>query len=87
MELIGGTYHLKKSHAYYYQVQAQMKFCNALYCDFVMWSENEMIIERIIPADAFMEHATEKATEFFKHAILPELLGKYYSRARASSSY
>ena len=87
MELIGGTYHLKKSHAYYYQVQAQMKFCNALYCDFVMWSENEMIIERILPDDAFMEHATEKATEFFKHAILPELLGKYYSRARASSSY
>ena len=34
LELVDGEHHLKKEHAYYYQVQAQMKFCNSLYCGF-----------------------------------------------------
>lgn len=80
MELIGNAYHLKKSHTYYYQVQAQMKFRNALYCDFVVWTENDLIIERLLPDDEFMKFAIEKATEFFKYLILLKLLGKHYTK-------
>ena len=40
-----------------------------------MWTENDLIIERLLPDDEFMKFAIEKATEFFKYSILPELLG------------
>ena len=32
----GDVITLKTNHAYFYQVQAQMKFCGATYCDFVV---------------------------------------------------
>ena len=35
------------NHTYYYQVQAQIELCGAKYCDLVVWSENELHIERI----------------------------------------
>ena len=35
------SFELKKAHAYYYQVQTQMKLTGARYCDFVVWSPNE----------------------------------------------
>ena len=64
LELVDGKQQLKRNHTYYYQVQAQMKFCQCLYCDFVAWSENDIVIERIVPDTEFIESALEKATIF-----------------------
>ena len=80
LELIDDTFHLKKEHAYYYQIQMQMKFSESLYGDFVVWREQELLVERILPDEQFIEQALEKSTKFFKYALLPELLGKYYSK-------
>lgn len=76
-----GSLGVKQSHAYYYQIQAQMHICHATYCDFVVWSEKGAIILRINPCDVFITSAIKKATEFFKYCILPELIGKWYSKA------
>ena len=76
---VDSSHHLKQTHAYYYQVQAQIKFCESLYCDFVVWLGKDIIIQRILPDPQFIESALEKSTNFFKYAILPELLGKYYT--------
>ena len=46
LDLVDGKHYLKKTHAYYYQVQAHMKFCKTLYCDFVVLSEKDTTIER-----------------------------------------
>ena len=80
LEVVDGTHSLKQTHAYYYQVQAQMKLCKGLYCDFVVWTENDIVIQRILPDPDFIESAIDKCTNLFKYAILPELLGKYYTR-------
>ena len=80
LELVDGKKQLKRNHTYYYQVQAQMKFCQCLYCDFVVWSEKDIVIERIVPDRELIESALEKATIFFKYGILPEVLGKYYTK-------
>ena len=32
-----GITNLKTNHAYFYQIQAQMRFCSASYCDLVVW--------------------------------------------------
>ena len=80
LDVVDGKQQLKRKHTYYYQVQAQMKFCQCLYCDFVVWSEKDTVIERIVPDMEFIESALEKATKFFRYGILPELLGKYYTK-------
>ncbi len=81
LEQTNGKFILKEKHAYYYQVQAQIKFCCVNFCDFVVWRENELVIQRIYPDEEFMSIALEKATLFFKLGVLPELLGKWYSKA------
>ena len=57
-----------------------MKFCEFAYGDFVVWREDELIVERINPDHEFLSSALEKSTEFFKYGILPELLGKWYTK-------
>ena len=39
------------THAYYYQVHAQLKFRDANYCGFVVWREGELFVQRIYPDD------------------------------------
>ena len=41
------TIHLKKNHNYYYQVQGQIAVLNMPWCDFVVWTTQDMHIERI----------------------------------------
>ena len=33
------TFLLKQDHAYYFQVQLQMKMCRVKFCDFVFWGD------------------------------------------------
>ena len=63
-----------------------MKFCSPTYCDFAIWREDELIVERIPIDEQFLAEALEKASSFFIHCILPELLGKWYSRLPVTTS-
>ena len=76
----GGGFTLKNKHAYYYQVQLQMKVCEVDYCDFVVWRPGELVVLRISPNKSFIDSAVDKATTFYKSGVLPELIGKWYSR-------
>lgn len=40
-----------------------MKFCKTLYCNFVVWSEKDITIERILPDQEFIKSAVEKLAE------------------------
>ena len=51
-----------------------------MYCDFIVWLNEDIHIERIYPDDDFMANCIEKSEFFFRNAILPELIGKFYSR-------
>ncbi|KAJ8928717.1 hypothetical protein NQ314_018682, partial [Rhamnusium bicolor] len=66
--------YLDNGHSYYYQVQQQMTMTGTLYCDFVVWSPKEMFIERVLFNEDFWYQAMQKATEFHKNVIIPELL-------------
>ena len=80
LEKSGGYFSLKHNHAYYYQVQLQMKLCMVTFCDFVMWREDELVIIRIDLDEQFVTEAIDKATTFFKYGILPEIVAKWYTR-------
>ena len=74
------TYSLKKDHQYYYQVQCQLFISGAKYAHFVVWTPQEIHMETILPDKPFFASNASKAENFFKLCILPEMLGKYFTR-------
>ena len=81
-----GHLELKDNHQYFYQVQLQMKLCNASYCDFVVWSKNQgILVQRIFPDAEFINRALQQVENFIKHGILPELVGNWYTKSRVPS--
>ena len=57
-----------------------MKICEVSYCYFVVWSPSELAIKKIHYNNDFVEAALSKALKFFKQGVLPELVGRWYSR-------
>ena len=81
-----GDFVFKKDHAYYYQVQLQMKLSNADYCDFLVWREDSIIIQRISLDRDCISAALDRIPTFVKCCILPELVGKYLTKPSDSPS-
>lgn len=74
-----GTKSLMEKHQYFYQVQTQIFICEKEYCDFVVWTEKEVHIERIEPHTELWNSISDKAKTFHQMAIMPELIGKFFS--------
>ena len=81
-----GNLTLKRKHAYFCQLQLQMKLCNVEYGDLVIWTPDELLILRILRDDRFLNDTVNKATKFFTHAILPELIAKWYTRVPSNTA-
>ncbi|XP_046857602.1 uncharacterized protein LOC124451003 [Xenia sp. Carnegie-2017] len=71
-----GTKQLKRTCAYYYQVMAQLSCTGLSYCDFVVWTEKDLFLERILQNNEFVERNIEAAKKFVLRGLLPELTGK-----------
>lgn len=71
---------LKKDNAYYYQVQAQLFISEKKYCDFIIWSTQSYFVQRIYPDNDLWLSMKETATKFFRKVLLPEILGKAFTR-------
>ena len=69
-----GGLKLKRTHAYYYQVQGQLAICEQEYCDFVCWTPQGMHIERIRRDQSFFDEIKPKLSAFFVKVILPLIL-------------
>ena len=78
---------LKRNHPYFYQCQLQMMVTERLYCDFVVWTPaGELHVERLFPDEEFLLSRLLQAEKFFHLAIIPELLGKWFTRQHVVSS-
>ena len=76
-----GQLTLKKDHAYFFQVQLQMKLCQVQHCDFVAWREGDDIFHQRIYLDLnFIDSVIQSVVPFIKFAILPELVGKWFTK-------
>jgi len=80
-----GEIQLDRKHSYYYQVQAQLHIMEVEYCDFIVWNKSDIIIERITPDYSFWNEAVIKAEKFFRKCILPEVLGKHFTKSISST--
>ena len=84
MEEDNDSLRLKEDHTYYYQVQLQMKICQVDYADFVVWKEEDLFVQRITIEKEFIDDAMKRAEPFVKQGILPELVGKWFTRQKTS---
>ena len=71
---------LKKDHTYYYQIQMQIFVSTLPYCDFVIWSPNLFFKQRVLPDFKLWEEKYPILLKFHSEVILPELLGRYFTR-------
>lgn len=60
-----GTPKLKKSHAYYWQVQGQLLISGMQWCDFVVWAQEDYLVQRIYMDTDVHNAIREKADYFF----------------------
>ena len=59
-----------------------MNVCEVEYGDFVVWTTRELVIERIKWDEEFYQAGVQKVEQFFCYGILPEIIGKWYTRGR-----
>ena len=81
-----GKWILKRNHAYYYQIQLQLEVCKLSYCDFVVWTEKDVVVERIAADNQFFSNVIDSVQHFFVYGILPEIVGKWYTRKPVANS-
>ena len=58
-----GELHLPHSHRYYAQVQGELAITNKEWCDFVVFSNNEVVVDRILADLEYWNHLEEKLEE------------------------
>ena len=84
LELNGSNINLKKTHAYYMQVQCQLFCAQFTYCDFVLLTcapADNLFIERIYKDDVCIQEMKMKANIFWRSAILKELKNRDVEQA------
>ena len=71
---------LKKDHDYFYQIQTQLGCTGMERAYFVVWTAVDIHVEEIEFCQVTWDKICAESEILFKTAILPELVGKFYSR-------
>ena len=69
---------LKRTHDYYYQIIGQIALSKAQFCDFIVWTNLEIHIERIFPDGRLWEEMVEKLAHFYYTTLGVEILDRLY---------
>ena len=72
--LVNGKPELKKDHPYYYQVQGQLGLTGLKWCDFVVFLQKGLIIQRIKFDELFWMSMIEKLTKFYQQHVMVEAM-------------
>jgi len=78
-ELNDGVPTLKRRHNYYYQVQGQMAVASRNGCDFVVYSNNEVSVERIAFDETFWVSMTPRLEDFYIEGLVPILVKRLHN--------
>ena len=71
--------HLPTDHACYAQVQGEMAVLDVEWCDFVVFSNDTIVVDRIIADYDYWMDLLEKLEQFYLQHVIPELLpGKIF---------
>ncbi|KAK0149365.1 hypothetical protein N1851_009913 [Merluccius polli] len=70
LKMQSGTLKLKPSHSYYWQVQGQLLLTGMQWCDFIVFAEDDILVQRIYRDAAVAGVIREKGDYFFFHFYL-----------------
>ena len=74
---VDGTGHdlsLKRQHAYFYQIQLQLYVTECTWCDLVVWTPEDVFVQRIAKEEGFVEGHLPKLKKFYFDHLLPAVL-------------
>lgn len=74
LRVSGGVLQLKQSHTYYWQVQGQLLISGLKWCDFVVYTEDDMFIQRIYRDEGVIETIKQRVDYFYFYFYLPTLM-------------
>ena len=86
LESVNQRLQLKRTHNYFYQVQQQLfTLPERRYSDFVVYSiysegNSHIVCDKIYPDPLHSKTVMQKLEVFWKICILPEVLGRWYTR-------
>ena len=66
-------FRLKPRHDYYYQVQTLLYCTSRHWCDFVVRTDKEIFVQRILQDPSWVAANLQKLSKFYFSALLPEL--------------
>ena len=66
--------HLAETHPYYAQVQGEMAILNVEWCDFVVFSNGSVIVDRILADHDYWTKMCDVLDEFYVQHVVPEIL-------------
>ena len=69
-----GFLHLPHTHPYFAQVQGEMAILNVEWCDFVVFSNDVVVVDRILADYDYWSELCETLEEFYVHHVIPEIL-------------
>ena len=74
--LVDGKYELKKnlSSPYYVQMLGQMAIGHFSFCDFVLYTQKDIYVERIQYSSADYELLSDNLKRFYTHYVLPNIV-------------
>jgi putative phage-type endonuclease len=65
---------LKRGHDYYYQIHHNMYVCEVNWCDFIIYTNKDTYVERVLFDKVFWEEVMKKIHKFYFTCILPEIV-------------
>ena len=72
-ELAGDTITLKRNYTYFYQIQGQMAISSRKWCDFVIYTNKKVLVERISFNESHWMTMLPKLKDFYVKELIPIL--------------
>lgn len=70
-----GIIAVKRSHNYFYQIQGQLAVLKLPWCDFIVWTNIDFHVERVLADTTFWNNkCLPKLNSFYYNVMLPEIV-------------
>ena len=70
----GDVLELSKSHNYFYQIQGQLLVTGMPFCEFIVFSNADIFVQRIMPDNEVMQSILKKMADFYISDFKPFIL-------------
>ena len=76
MQMGNGSLHLRQNHHYYAQVQGEIAILGVEWCDFVVYSNNTVVVDRILADVDYWVELEQLLEDFYVRHVIPEILSR-----------